>query len=118
MTILQANVAAALNKNQLSAADKIRLETYAQQTARGYCAGCAHICESALDGKVPISDILRYAMYHHGYGDKETASQLFNRLMPDVKINILTADYTEAENRCPQHIPIGTVLRQTYRELA
>ena len=37
MTILQANVAAALNRKNLSKGDKQRLEQYAQQTAPGYC---------------------------------------------------------------------------------
>jgi len=36
MTILQANVTAALNKKNLSGDDKKRLEQYAQQTAPGY----------------------------------------------------------------------------------
>jgi len=54
MTILQANVAAALNKQKLSEGDKQRLEQYAGQTAPGYCAGCANICESAVDLNIPF----------------------------------------------------------------
>ena len=54
MTILQANVAAALNKQKLSEGDKQRLKQYAQQTAPGYCAGCANICESAVDLNIPF----------------------------------------------------------------
>lgn len=74
MTILQANVAAAMNKTKLSAADRQRFEFFAQKTAPGYCAGCANICESAVDGNIPISDIMRYAMYYHGYGDRDGAA--------------------------------------------
>ena len=88
MTILQANVAAALNKQNLSGGDKQRLNQYAQQTAPGYCAGCADICESAVDSDLPISDILRYSMYHHSYGDRDTAAKLFNALPADIKANI------------------------------
>ena len=73
MTILQANVAAALNKKKLSSGDKKRLEQYAKKTASGYCTGCANICESAVDLNIPISDIMRCSMYHHGYGDREKA---------------------------------------------
>jgi hypothetical protein len=62
MTILQANVAAALNKKNLSERDKQRLEQYAQQTAPGYCAGCVNICEPAVDLDIPISDILCYSI--------------------------------------------------------
>ena len=118
MTILQANVAAALNKIKLSEGDKKRLEDYAQITAPGYCAGCASICESAVDLDIPISDILRYSMYNHSYGDRTTALRLFNALPNDVKTNILRADYSKAEKYCPQKIQIGKVLKKTYAELA
>jgi predicted aldo/keto reductase-like oxidoreductase len=117
MTILQANVAAALNKKNLSEGDKIRLQQYAQHTAPGYCAGCANICESAVDLDVPISDLLRYSMYHHSYGDRETALTLFNALSPEVKSNILRADYSAAEKNCPQKIQIGKVLKKTHEDL-
>ncbi|MGD8990017.1 MAG: aldo/keto reductase [Desulfobacterales bacterium] len=117
MTILQANVAAALNKKKLSKGDRHRLQQYARQTAPGYCAGCSHICESAIDCEVPISDILRYSMYYNSYGEQDTAQRLFASLSPDVKSNILKADYSRSEKRCPQNIQIGKVLKQTYKDL-
>jgi predicted aldo/keto reductase-like oxidoreductase len=117
MTILQANVAAALNRQSLSASDKQRLEQYAQHTAPGYCAGCATICESAVDLDIPISDILRYSMYHNGYGDRETALTLFNTLPANTKANILKADYSKAEKYCPQKIQIGRILKNAHKNL-
>jgi predicted aldo/keto reductase-like oxidoreductase len=117
MTILQANVAAALNKKKLSEGDKQRLEQYARQTAPCYCAGCANICESAVDLDVPISDILRYSMYNHSYGDRDRALTLLNALPADIKANILMADYSKAEKYCPQKIQIGIVLKKTYEDL-
>ena len=117
MTILKANVDAALNKNELSGNDRKRLQRYAQYTAPGYCAGCSQICESAVDYDIPVSDILRYAMYHNSYGDRDTAIKLFNELPADVKSNIFRADYSKAEKNCPQNIQIGKVLRQTYDDL-
>jgi uncharacterized protein len=118
MTILQANVAAALNKQNLSAGDKKRLELYAQRTAPGYCAGCARICESAVNLDLPVCDILRYSMYDCSYGNRELASGYFNRLTPEVKENILKADYSIAEKYCPQHIQIGNVLKKAHENLA
>ena len=67
MTILQANVAAALTNKNLSRGEKQCMQLYAQQTAPGYCAGCANICESAVHLDVPVSDIMRYSMYYHSY---------------------------------------------------
>ena len=117
MTILQANVAAALNRKNLSGGDKQRLQQYAHQTAPGYCAGCADICEPAVDLDVPISDILRYSMYNHSYGDRGKALTLFNALPADVKANIVKVDYSKAEKYCPQNIQIGKVLKKTYEDL-
>jgi len=118
MTILQANVAAALNKNQLSVGDKQRLEQYAQKTAPGYCAGCANICETLVSLDIPISDIFRCSMYNHSYRDRDKALRLFSRLPRDIKENILKADCSKAEKYCPQNIHIGKVLRQTLEELS
>ena len=117
MTILQANVAAAVNKQKLSGGDKQRLKQYAQQTATGYCAGCANICEHAVDLDIPISDILRYSMYHDSYGDRDKALKLFKALPSNIKANILKADYSKAEKYCPQQIQIGKVLKKTYEDL-
>jgi predicted aldo/keto reductase-like oxidoreductase len=118
MTILQANVDAALNKHQLSENDKRRLQQYARKTAPGFCAGCAHICESAVDLDLPICDILRYSMYHHSYGDRDTASSLFHSLPPDVPANLLKADYSLAERHCPQKIQLGEVLRKAVADVS
>ena len=117
MTILQANVAAASNKQNLSGGDKKRLEQYAQQTAPGYCTGCANICESAVDFDIPISDILRYSMYLNSYGDRDKALTLFKALPRDIRENILKADYLKAEKYCPQKIQIGNVLKKTHDDL-
>jgi predicted aldo/keto reductase-like oxidoreductase len=117
MTILQANVAAALNKRQLSSGDKQRLRQYARQTDPGYCTGCANICESLVDLDIPVSDILRYSMYYHSYGDQDRAIRLFNALPADVKANIFKADYSMAEKYCPQKIQVGNVLKKTLKAL-
>jgi ferredoxin len=58
MTLLQANVAAALNKTALSFNDKQIMEQYAKETSCRYCTGCAEKCEVAIADAVPISNTL------------------------------------------------------------
>lgn len=117
MTILQANIAAALNKQALSRGDKQCLRQYAHQTAGGYCAGCAHICESAMAGSAPISDLLRCAMYAYDYGDREKARSHLHTLPAKVKADMVTMDYSEAEKRCPQQIRIGRIIKSVHQDL-
>jgi len=117
MTILQANIDAARNKQRLSEGDRLRLEQYARETGPGYCAGCAHICESAVDLDVPISDMLRCSMYAYAYGSREMALSLFNSLPTGTRDNVFKADYSKAEKSCPQKIKIGRVLKRACEDL-
>ena len=118
LTILKANVDAALDKKKLSEGDKQRLERYAQRTAPGYCAGCAAFCEAGVDPNLRISDIMRASMYANSYKDRGKASRLFSRLLSEVKDNILKADFTMAEKKCPQRIRIGRVVKKACEDLA
>ena len=118
MTILQANVAAALDKKQISRGDKKRLEQYARHTAPGYCAGCANICESAVDFGIPISDIMRYLMYARCYWESERAKSAFNGLPSKVRRQMKNIDYREVERKCPQRMQIGRLMKEAAIELA
>jgi len=118
MKILKANVDAALNWRELSRQDMNVLKQYARVTASEYCAGCATICESVVEGTVPIGDVMRYLMYYHGYGDRDRARSLFKELPLDTRRRIARTDYASAERRCPQGMPIGRLMREAARELA
>ena len=89
ITLLQANVAAAINKTALSLNDKRLMAQYARETSCGYCTGCAERCEEAISHAVPISDIMRNLMYYDNYGDQQQAIQLFNDLPFDTRKRII-----------------------------
>jgi aryl-alcohol dehydrogenase-like predicted oxidoreductase len=112
MTILQANVAAALDQTALSLQDQLLLEGYARASAPGYCAGCGSLCEGALDKAVPVSDVMRYLMYHDEYGRQQRAIRLFNDLPPEILGRLTDMDYAEAERLCPQKLPIARLLHR------
>jgi len=117
LTILMSNVAAALDRTKLSAEDMRLLEHYARETAPGYCAGCTRICEPAYSDHVPIGEVMRYLMYHT-YGECDRARALFAKLPGPTRERMSTMDYSRAERRCPQGMPIGRLMREAAEILA
>lgn len=118
MTILQANVAAAMDKTKLSSSDKAMLNQYAQATSHHYCAGCTQVCEAVLANRAPVGDVMRYLMYARGYHEWERARVLFSELSPGMQKRLKETDYTEAERVCPQKLAIGRLMRGAVTELA
>jgi predicted aldo/keto reductase-like oxidoreductase len=118
MTILMENVAAALNRTRLSARDIRALHQYAQNTRPDYCTGCANICESTFNGRIPISDIMRYLMYWRSYADFDRAVKHFNKIPEDIRRQMAGLDYSQAEQNCPQNMPIGKLIREAINELS
>jgi predicted aldo/keto reductase-like oxidoreductase len=116
MRILMENVSAALNRTRLSSGDQKRLQRYAHETRRDYCKGCAHICETAVDGEVPISDIMRFMMYWKSYGNRSRAEQYFNQISVKRLTEIAALDYSAAERNCPQQMAIGHIIRTALTE--
>jgi len=116
--ILNANVAAALDKTKLTQADRKVFKEYAKVTCSGYCAGCAEICDAALDDVHYVSDIMRYLMYYNSYGDRDRAKELFAQIPANVRSKLLSTDYSAAEARCPQHMPIGKLIAEAVSKLA
>lgn len=118
MSLLMTNVAAAVNKTKLSAAENRLLRRYADETHSDYCAGCVKICESAVAQNVPIGDIMRYLMYERSYGDHALAKEEFQGIKADVRKHLLDLDYSEAERRCPRNLAIGKLVHEAVRELS
>jgi predicted aldo/keto reductase-like oxidoreductase len=112
MTILMSNVAAALNQTKLSAEDMSVLEKYAQETSSSYCAGCTHICQSIVPKEVRIHDVMRCLMYYHGYGEPNLARALFAQLPQETRRHLVDLDFSLAEQRCPQGLPIGRLMKE------
>jgi len=115
MTILMSNVAAALDKTKLSARDIGLLRQYAQETRSHYCAGCADICESSVQGNVPVSDVMRCLMYARSYGNLQRAKTLFQKLPVITRRQMTLTDYSLAEQRCPQKMAIGKLMREAVK---
>jgi predicted aldo/keto reductase-like oxidoreductase len=118
VALLNSNVAGVLGKTKLTRADRDIFAEYAKATCSSYCAGCAHICNSALPETPYISEIARYLMYYNSYGDKDRARELFAAIPGEVRGKLLSADYSAAEACCPQHIPIAEMVAEAVDKLA
>jgi len=118
ITILQANAAASLDRASLSAADRKALAAHAQATAHCYCAGCAGICEAALDRAAPVADVMRGLMYARSHGDPELARLTLAEALPGGADALLAADFSRAQAACPQGLPIARLMREAAEELA
>ena len=117
LTILAANVSAALDRTRLSNSEIRLFRRYAEETRSDYCAGCSHICENLLTGPVPVGDIMRYLMYDREYGDHHRARELFGRLPADLREQLSKMDFRAAEQACPRNIAIGRLVREACQEL-
>jgi len=112
------NVAVTFDKTKLTQADVELFKKYAEVTCSGYCAGCANICSAALPELPYVNDIMRYLMYYNSYGEKDRARKLFAQIPISVRNKLLSTDYSTAEARCPQRMPIGKLMAEAVSKLA
>jgi predicted aldo/keto reductase-like oxidoreductase len=117
MTILMSNVAAALDKTQLSTRDTSMLQQYARETRSAYCTGCTAICESCVEGEAPIGDVMRYLMYCNSYDDYKLAADGFHKIPKKIRTRLTRLDYSRAERNCPQGLPIARLIQQAKNKL-
>jgi predicted aldo/keto reductase-like oxidoreductase len=117
MKFLMSNTSAALDKTKLSAIDTKLLQQYARETHSDYCTGCTAICESAVDGRVPIGDVMRYLMYCRSYGERDDAVAEFRKIPFRIRKQMADLDYSMAEQRCPQSMAIGRLMKAAISEL-
>jgi predicted aldo/keto reductase-like oxidoreductase len=118
MSILMSNIAAAVNKTELSVRDSELLQRYARETHSDYCTGCTNICQSAVGENVPIGDVMRYLMYCRSYGDRHYAMAEFNKIPGEIRQRLADTDYSKAEQKCPQKMAIGQLMRDAIKELS
>ena len=116
MRLIKANADAAVDPTALSSGEMRLLEEYACATTANYCTGCGRICEATLSARLPISDIMRYHMYSRGYGRSEWAREHFANLPASMRRELANADFSAAEARCPQRMPIGRLMREALED--
>lgn len=118
VTTLKSNVAAVLDKTELTHEDIKAFREYSKATCSGYCAGCEEICKNAAPDMPYVRDVMRYLMYYKSYGEADRARELFARLPARARSRLTSADYSLAEARCPQSMPIAELMAEAVHKLA
>ena len=117
MKFCRENIAAALDRRELTAPVKAALNQHAEATCDRYCAGCSHLCGAAVAGAVPVRDVMRHLMYYHNYAELD-ARAMFSDIPADVRQRLTAVDYSEAERVCPHRLPIAQLMREASTVLA
>ncbi|MCH7558330.1 MAG: aldo/keto reductase [Planctomycetes bacterium] len=117
VSVFNSNLAVAFDKTKLTQADRDVFSQYAKATCDGYCAGCADICNAVLPDTLYVSDIMRYLMYYNSYGEQAEARRLFAQIPVGVRNKLLSTDYSLAEARCPQRLPIRELVTEAVSKL-
>ena len=60
---------------------------------------------------------MRYLMYYNSYGNHDEAKKLFAQIPANVRNKLMSTDFTPAEDRCPQHLPIGSLVAEAVTKL-
>jgi predicted aldo/keto reductase-like oxidoreductase len=118
LTILSANVAAALDRTKLTREEVESLRQYALETKGYYCAGCGKICQEAVGGTIPVNEVMRCLMYYQYYGEPELARLTFAGLPEEARRRLTEIDYSQAEQACPHGLGIAALIRQAWEFLA
>ncbi|MDY6933720.1 MAG: aldo/keto reductase [Spirochaetota bacterium] len=119
VAMITTNASAVIDKKRLSRKDRDILKDYAKSSCDHYCAGCADICSDDWSEAAPyISDIMRYLMYYNSYNEQEKAKILFSKIPAQIRRGLMNNNYSEAEAKCPQKIPIKSMISEAVEKLA
>ena len=112
---LGTNVAAAVDKTKLDLADIAAMDRFAKATCDGYCQACLRCENGAYQNSIP--DVMRCLMYYNSYRDPELAREYFAEIPAGFRARLATADFSTAQARCPQGLPIADLMREASQKL-
>ncbi|HSV27310.1 MAG TPA: aldo/keto reductase [Sedimentisphaerales bacterium] len=116
IALLGTNVAAALDKTELAAADVAAMDRYARATCNGYCQACLRCENGSFEQSIP--EVMRCLMYYNSYHDPQLARESFAQVPASFRRRLATADFAAAQARCPQRLPIASMMREAAQKLA
>lgn len=112
--MLRENIAATIDP--ITAKEARLLEEHRQRTAKLYCHGCGHLCETAAHG-VPVATVLRYLRYYEAYGKRQEARALYQALPAEAR-DLASANLAAAEAACPHGLPVAQLVQIADRRMS
>jgi hypothetical protein len=70
-----------------------------------------------VDGEAPIGDVMRYLMYCNSYDDHKLAAEGFKKIPQKIRSRLAHLDYSMAERKCPQGLPIAKLMLEAKKKL-
>ncbi len=92
------------------------LREFSKCMGGAYCRMCG-ACERANPGGVAVSDILRFAGYHKGFGQETVARMMYASLPSERRVESVK-DLSRYEKSCPYGLPVVSMLREAQSRLA
>ncbi|MBM4081875.1 MAG: 4Fe-4S dicluster domain-containing protein [Planctomycetes bacterium] len=108
MKEVEANVAVAGQK--LTLLERIEFQRFACSLAGEVCRWCG-ACQAACPQRIAIPDIHRFALYFHGYGERERARHEYQRLPVSQRASACHG-CGRCEQACPNGLPVRAWLAQ------
>ena len=115
--IMKSNVLAAIDNRPFNNEINKLLTAYSNSTRQYYCIRCG-ACDTAIVEKIPTFEIMEMLLYSRGYGARNLMAKKFNQIPSKIRNKINTTDYSEAEKKCPQKIPIAKFVKEAYQEFS
>jgi predicted aldo/keto reductase-like oxidoreductase len=111
---LEEDVAAVTSS--MTRAESDRFEAAVAQLSPGTCHLCGS-CTGQCPRRVQVADIMRYSLYHDGYGDRARAAELY-RGLPAAASASACADCAECSVVCPWGVQVRSRMESLHVRIA
>jgi len=106
-----------LSGHDLAAAEKQKLNMYAEGAGAFYCRHACGICETSCPEKVPVNTIMRYNHYFENGGSEKYAMEKYAALDRE-KPDVCSQCDGSCETACPYDLPVKGLLQIAHMNLS
>jgi predicted aldo/keto reductase-like oxidoreductase len=108
--------AMAAARGEIKESAQAEFEQAVSMASLGLCRMCGACTRQCARG-VRVAEVMRYRLYHDGYGDRARAVALY-RALPSAATAAACGDCTDCRIVCPWGVPVRERLLELHRQLA